>query len=231
MKILLVDDEMFTIRMLQNLIHWEQLGLEVMGYARDGQEAFHMIMENPPDIVLTDIKMDTMNGLELVKKIQGFSPDIRVLLMSAYADFGYVKEAMKRGCSDYILKPIDEAELEQALRRTVEEIRGRKEQESVINESEAQLRAMKLYQYMKNGRSLNSILNFEQYLPVDFNSYSLMMVRLENETIDEFNSISTMEPVQSGYLTGLMKEILSEKRSIFSSLITRPRTGFCCLRD
>ena len=90
MKILLVDDEMFTIRMLQNLIHWEQLGLEVMGYARDGQEAFHMIMENPPDIVLTDIKIDTMNGLELVKKIQGFSPDIRVLLMSAYADFGYV---------------------------------------------------------------------------------------------------------------------------------------------
>ena len=215
MKILLVDDEMFTIRMLQNLIHWEQLGLEVMGYARDGQEAFHMIMENPPDIVLTDIKMDTMNGLELVKKIQGYSPDIRVLLISAYADFGYVKEAMKRGCSDYILKPIDEAELEQALRRTVEEIRGRKEQESVINESEAQLRAMKLYQYMKNGRSLNSILNFEQYLPVDFNSYSLMMVRLENETIDEFNSISTMAPVQSGYLTGLMKEILSEKTEHF----------------
>ena len=122
---------------------------------------------------------------------------------------------MKRGCSDYILKPIDEAELEQALRRTVEEIRGRKEQESVINESEAQLRAMKLYQYMKNGCSLNSILNFEQYLPVDFNSYSLMMVRLENETIDEFNSISTMEPVQSGYLTGLMKEILSEKTEHF----------------
>lgn len=47
MKILLVDDEMFTIRMLQNLIHWEQLGLEVMGYARDGQEAFHMIMGEP----------------------------------------------------------------------------------------------------------------------------------------------------------------------------------------
>lgn len=151
MKILLVDDEMFTIRMLQNLIHWEQLGLEVMGYARDGQEAFHMIMENPPDIVLTDIKMDTMNGLELVKKIQGFSPDIRVLLMSAYADFGYVKEAMKRGCSDYILKPIDEAELEQALRRTVEEIRGRKEQESVIKRKRGPAEAMKLYQYMKNG--------------------------------------------------------------------------------
>ena len=127
MKILLVDDEMFTIRMLQNLIHWEQLGLEVMGYARDGQEAFHMIMENPPDIVLTDIKMDTMNGLELVKKIQGFSPDIRVLLMSAYADFGYVKEAMKAGAVEYLLKyEIERENLKKFLMQMEKEIQAKK---------------------------------------------------------------------------------------------------------
>ena len=123
LKLIIADDERIIRETISTIINWKEYDIEVVGLCKNGMETYDMIMDETPDIVLTDIKMDTMNGLELVKKIQGYSPDIRVLLMSAYADFGYVKEAMKRGCSDYILKPIDEAELEQALRRTVEEIR------------------------------------------------------------------------------------------------------------
>lgn len=111
MKVLLVDDEIFTIRMLQSLIHWKELGLEITGCAQDGQEAYEKTVRENPDIIISDIRMPGMSGLELLKKVKQYNGGIRVILMSAYADFSYVQEGMKSGCCDYILKPVDEGEL------------------------------------------------------------------------------------------------------------------------
>ena len=69
MKVLLVDDEFFTIRMLQNLLDWEALGIEVCGHALNGREAYEQIRNNPPDIVITDIRMPVLDGLELMKRV------------------------------------------------------------------------------------------------------------------------------------------------------------------
>ena len=125
MKVLLVDDEIFTIRMLQNVIHWKEMALEVSGYAGSGEEAYEKVVKERPDIVISDIRMHGMSGIELLKKIHMYDAGIRVILMSAYADFSYAREALKAGCSDYILKPIDEVEMEHALRKVTAEIQGR----------------------------------------------------------------------------------------------------------
>ena len=87
MKVLLVDDEIFTIRMLQNLIHWSELGLELIGYAQDGQEALEKILKEMPDIVISDIRMPGMSGLELLKKLNDMELGIKTVLVSALCRF------------------------------------------------------------------------------------------------------------------------------------------------
>lgn len=208
MKVLLVDDEMITIRMLQSLIPWEQLGLELMGYAQDGEEAYKMALEEMPDIILTDIRMKNMDGLQLVEKIFGLSKTVKIILMSAYADFAYVKEAIRLGCSNYILKPVDENELEQSLRKVMDEIRGKQYEKTLIDKSEKQLRMLELYKYMRTGSNLNKILEHKNEYPFDFMDYSMVLIQRDNDSIDEYVNTSSMELVQEKYVLHMLEQII-----------------------
>lgn len=135
MKVLLVDDEIFTIRMLQTLIPWEQLGMTVIGYAQSGEEAYEKTVREHPDIIISDIKMPGMSGLEFLRKVHHYDETIKMILMSAYADFSYIKEGMKLGCSDYILKPMDENELEQVLGKVAAEIKGEQKRMEAVKKA------------------------------------------------------------------------------------------------
>lgn len=208
MKVLLVDDEMITIRMLQSLIPWEQLGLELMGYAQDGEEAYKMALEQMPDIILTDIRMQNMDGLQLVEKIFGLSKTVKIILMSAYADFAYVKEAIRLGCSNYILKPVDENELQQSLMKVMEEIRGKQYEKTLIDKSEKQLRMLELYKYMRTGNNLNKILEHKKEYPFDFMDYSVVLIQRDNDSIDEYVNTSSMELVQEKYVLHMLEQII-----------------------
>lgn len=209
MKVLLVDDEIFTIRMLQNLIHWKELGLELMGYAQDGEEAYNKVIKEAPDIIVSDIKMPGMNGLEFLNRVRNVSPGIKTILMSAYADFSYVKEGMKLGCCDYILKPVDEQELEQALRKAAAEIQGEKEQEKVVSKSAQQLENINLYRYMKTGHGLNKIKKMKRQYLSKMQCYTLFMIQLSSSTIDEYNNAANIEMGREGYLSNILEHILS----------------------
>lgn len=209
MKVLLVDDEIFTIRMLQSLIHWKELGLEITGCAQDGQEAYEKTVRENPDIIISDIRMPGMSGLELLKKVKQYNGGIRVILMSAYADFSYVQEGMKSGCCDYILKPVDEGELETSLRKVVLEIQGQKEQEKVISKSVEQLDKIRLYQYMKTGHGKNKLKKPGQPYPVKFQRYSVFLMQIDPDTIDEYNASRNIEMGEEGYVTRILEQILS----------------------
>lgn len=204
MKVLLVDDEIFTIRMLQSLIHWKELGLEITGCAQDGQEAYEKTVRENPDIIISDIRMPGMSGLELLKKVKQYNGGIRVILMSAYADFSYVQEGMKSGCCDYILKPVDEGELETSLRKVVLEIQGQKEQEKVISKSVEQLDKIRLYQYMKTGHGKNKLKKPGQPYPVKFQRYSVFLMQIDPDTIDEYNASRNIEMGEEGYVTRIL---------------------------
>ena len=211
MKVLLVDDEIFTIRMLQTLIPWERLGMTVSGYAQSGEEAYEKTLREHPDIIISDIRMTGMSGLEFLRKVHHYDAGIKMILMSAYADFSYIKEGMKIGCSDYILKPMDERELEQVLVRVAAEIRGEQERMEAMQKSERQLDRMLLYRYMCSGRSGRRIQQEGLWERLGIEEYFLFLVQVNSDTIDEYDDSANMEMGQEGYIPRVLEELLHRR--------------------
>ncbi len=104
-KILIVDDEFIIRQGIKHLLDWEAHGYEIIGEASNGKEALEIIEEVTPDIILTDIVMPVMDGIELTKEIRKKNNDIKIIILSGYSDFDYVKNTFQNGASDYLLKP------------------------------------------------------------------------------------------------------------------------------
>jgi YesN/AraC family two-component response regulator len=105
-KALVVDDEKNIRERLTASFPWNEAGFEVIGSARDGLEALNIVEKNTPDVVLTDILMPEMSGLELAQVLQARYPHIKVLILSAYDEFKYAQEAVRLGIKGYLLKPL-----------------------------------------------------------------------------------------------------------------------------
>lgn len=103
--ILLVDDEERIRDGLKNLLNWEQAGFRILGEAANGVQALALIEDYPPQIVITDLKMPEMDGLELTKAVHRLYPEIRVVILSSYDDFELVSQSFRNGAVDYLLKP------------------------------------------------------------------------------------------------------------------------------
>lgn len=210
MNVLLVDDEKSTIRMLQALIDWEELGLNLSGYAENGMQAYEMIKESKPDIVISDIKMQGMDGLELLRRIMNCAPETKVIIMSAYADFTFVKEAIKYGSCDYILKPVDEMELVQTLQKTIREIQGERAYKKVIATSEKQLDQMNIYHFMQTGHGLEKAEKAFANSRLGLRKYAVFILQENNGTINEYNDANNFEISQEGYILSMLDDILLE---------------------
>ena len=118
LKVLLVDDEPFILQGLTVLIDWQKEGYEVAGTAANGEEALAFLMQNKVDLIIADIKMPVMTGLELLAKIKKENlSDAYFVILSGYADFEYAQEAIRYKCTEYILKPVETEELLSVLRR------------------------------------------------------------------------------------------------------------------
>ena len=104
-KVFLVEDEMVIRRGIKNSIDWEKEGYIFCGEASDGELAYPMIIKEKPDILITDIRMPFMDGLELCKLVKKELPNIKILILSGYDEFDYAKEAIRLGVTEYLLKP------------------------------------------------------------------------------------------------------------------------------
>ena len=109
--VLLVDDEEDVIQVIMRKIHWESLGFSVIGYANNGVKALEMVEEFQPDVVMTDIKMPYMDGMELSNRIKADYPTTKILIFTGFDEFEYAKEAIHLEVEEYILKPVNSAEL------------------------------------------------------------------------------------------------------------------------
>lgn len=115
-KVLLVDDEPLMRVALQSMLNWETYGYSVCGTAANGEDALHLIEKHNPELVITDLKMPRMDGISLIREIQSRECSCKILVISNYSDFELVREALKLGAVDYLLKlDMDEASLAHQL--------------------------------------------------------------------------------------------------------------------
>ncbi|WP_424768365.1 response regulator transcription factor [Paenibacillus sp. sgz302251] len=127
-KVLLVDDEAHITRNLEKVIPWEMLGLTVAGVAKNGVEALELMEQISFDLLLCDIRMPVMDGLELVRHIRDKSLNCDIIMLSGYQDFTYTRAAIQYGVNDYVLKPIPYDELTGVIARVMATQRNKQKQ-------------------------------------------------------------------------------------------------------
>ncbi len=190
-KVFLVEDEVIVRDGIKKNIDWEAHGLEFVGEASDGELAFPMIQERRPDILITDIKMPFMDGLELSRLVKDALPDTKILILSGYDEFEYAKEAINIGITDYLLKPITGAKLLEAVKKTrdliMEENEKKQmfylmEQEKLKNEKKDRLQFFN--RLVSEMHSASSILEEARKFEIDLlaNCYSLILFQIFSDT-------------------------------------------------
>jgi two-component system response regulator YesN len=158
-QLLLVDDEMSVVDTLAQTIHWEELGIGAVHKAYSALEAMNLLNIHLIDIVITDVRMPGIDGLELSRNIYLHWKHTKCLLLTAHADFDYAQTAIQNNICDYILKPISDGELMERVQTVVESIRLERETHSVvqrakdtIHEHVPRLRSELLYDLLQGKR-------------------------------------------------------------------------------
>ncbi len=111
LKVVIADDEVRICQLIQALINWEDMGMEIAGTANNGIDACNVIEKVRPDILITDIRMPGCSGLELIEKVKKKNPELEIIIISGYAHFEYAQQAIRYGVGYYLLKPINKIEL------------------------------------------------------------------------------------------------------------------------
>lgn len=121
-NVLITDDDEIIREGIKRLIPWEEFNVGIVSTAANGKEALAYMSENKVDILITDVSMPEMSGIDLIRNAKKIQMQIKCIVISAYNEFSYVKEAAKLGIENYILKPIDEQELANTITSAVEKL-------------------------------------------------------------------------------------------------------------
>ena len=244
-KVLIADDERIIRKGLSSLINWGSLGLQLAGTAEDGPEAYSMILEILPDIVITDIKMPGMDGLELVRQINEKLPNIVFVILSGYSEFDFARKAMRFGVEHYLLKPCDEKEITGVLNRIIDELDQREKKNEFIKNMEYkmnkivnQVRQEFLRDFIITGlHSRQDFEFFKQLFNIAEDRFKLILFEMEGECDypEKFALKSIAEEViniRNVYLSTIMEEnVVILIRPIdftgLTELIGRIKETFC----
>ena len=125
LRVYFVEDEAMVRRAIIDTVNWEKADIEVCGQADNGEIALPEILALKPDVLITDIKMPFMDGLELSRLVKHDLPDTLVMILSGYGEFDFTHRAIHVGVFDYILKPVTPEKLLQALNRAAQYLKVR----------------------------------------------------------------------------------------------------------
>ena len=119
LRMVIVDDEKMIRESMVKTFPWRELGIEIVGTAENGKRGLEVVAATRPHIILTDIRMPKMDGLEFIQKVRENMKDVKIIIISGYDEFAYAKKAMEYEVSDYILKPVGAEELTRVLQKLV----------------------------------------------------------------------------------------------------------------
>jgi|GEM_PF-331947 len=126
-RVAIIDDEKKIISLIRKIVDWDKLNCEVIGEAYNGTDGLDLIKKEQPGIVLTDIRMPGMDGISLMREIRNEFPDICFIFISGYNEFEYAQSALNLGALGYVLKPVDKQQVENLIKKGMEQIRQKQE--------------------------------------------------------------------------------------------------------
>lgn len=133
MKLLIVDDEPIIRNGIRKLVDFDSLGIDEVFEAPDGEKAFTLFQKHLPEIILADINMPRMNGLEFSSRIKELRKSTKIALITGYDYFDYAQKALKIGVEDYVLKPVSKEDIHQLLVKLVREVKEESSQSEVVS--------------------------------------------------------------------------------------------------
>ena len=185
-KVFLVEDEYAIREGIKKTIRWERDGFELVGEAGDGEVAFPKILKTKPDILITDIRMPFMDGLELSRLVKKEMPGIKIVVLSGYDDFNYAREAISIGVEEYILKPVSEESLMTELKKIADSIRAERMEDEAktkyLREREEirMLEQQKFFHDMIDGKlSIQDSLTIGKKLGIDIAAEYYLVVLMQ----------------------------------------------------
>ena len=186
-KVLIVDDEYFIGKLIYKLVDWDSKSLECADILDNGEDAIDYIKSNTPDIVITDIRMPGISGLDLIRETRDISNKIQYIIISGYREFEYAREAMKYGIDHYVLKPINKDDLSEALDDVIKilgEIENKEAREKrlieTVENSKKIIKSSILKDIIENNDYDNSI-----FLNKDSRLFRAINIKLDYENIDQ----------------------------------------------
>lgn len=186
--LLIVDDEKWVRQGLSLTIDWMAEGIKLIGEAEDGEEALQRIQADSPDIIITDIKMPRMDGLDLIEALRNQQKKAHVIIISGYSDFNYAQKALKYGAYDYVLKPIEETALLEVVRRCVSDLEQENKRRHHLNEMSGRIREslplarQHFLEVLLLGRTISPLDNLEarwQALNMTLNQHCLIVFTIK----------------------------------------------------
>lgn len=193
LKVFLVEDEIIVREGIKNSIDWEQNDLYFCGEASDGELALPVILEEKPDIVITDIRMPFMDGLELARQVKKELPAIKIVILSGYGEFEYAKEAINIGITRYLLKPISKYELTKCLITIRDSIIAEQNEHAAfekyrfdINEYYAEDKRRLFYDMVNGAGSAEEIIERGRKLNLELNAntYNIILYKVREAKVD-----------------------------------------------
>ncbi len=212
MKFMIVDDEPIVREGLKTLIDWSAMGFDLCDEASDGNEAVSKIMDNNPDLVILDIKIPELTGVEVAETIREKGFNGKIIILSGFSDFSYAQNAIRYGAEAYLLKPVDEKELIAALER----VRDKIEQENILelynNQKHTDAKNM-LLKHILTGTIRCDLENFHSYgVSLNISPFQLVMI-----DYSQFSDIDINH--KSAYWRNLYPDSKSEFVAIENSIM------------
>ena len=139
LKVIIADDESIIREGIAQSVNWEKLGLQLVAEAEDGEEALELALKHTADMMLVDLSMPIMNGLELIKQLKDKLPKCKVSIITGHDEFAYAQEAIKLDVEEYILKPVDPKHLEETLLAMTNKIERERVHEKLFEQASYQI--------------------------------------------------------------------------------------------
>lgn len=218
-KLLIVDDEDFEREAIAKFVPWEKYDIELIGTAQNGEDALKKMEEDRPEIVITDLNMPVMDGIELIDEAQKKYPEIIFSILSGYSEFEYTSKAMNVGIRHYILKPCNEEKIVKVMEKIKEEIEKKREEKK--KEDNIYAVVTKLLPRAREQVFQNILLNRET-LEQDYNMFYEELIQQNNMYVFLLairNQGKGLDYLEQFVIGNVLCEVLGDYSNIISTAV------------